>query len=304
MRAHHEAMPSSSKRRAFVLKGPRSGRSPIVFDSPHSGSVFPRDFRPAASRAEIRGTCDAYVEELCAGVVESGAVLLAARFPRAYIDANRAMADLDAELLAGPWPAPLAPSRHGARGMGLVWRIARPGLAMYDRRLSCAEVARRIRHYYRPYRRALCDALDAAWREHGAVWHFNCHSMKSRGGAGDRRRPVARADFVIGDRGGTTAPPELTAWVATFFSSRGYSVEINHPYPGADIVRAHGEPARRRFSLQIEINRALYLNEATGVRTGRFAQVQRLLAAFARAIAVHARGELARRGWSGRRGGD
>lgn len=287
-------MPSAVQRRAFVLKTPRTGATPIVFDSPHSGFVFPRDFRPAATRAEIRTTCDAYVDELCAGVVASGATLLAARFPRAYIDANRAANDIDPAVLAAPWPAPIELSGHGARGMGLIRRFTRPGVLLYDRQLSVAEVAARIRRFRTPYRRALQQAIEAAWRRHGAVWHFNCHSMKSQGAAATRGSSPARADIVIGDRHGTTAPAELTAWVATFFTSRGYRVELNRPYRGADIVRTHGEPARRRYSLQIEINRALYLNETTGQRGAGFTRLQGVFTDFARAMAVYARHELER----------
>jgi N-formylglutamate deformylase len=291
-------MPLTPRSSAFVLITPRSDLVPIVFDSPHSGFEFPSDFRPIATRAQIRTTWDAYVDELCAGVVDAGATLLAARFPRAYIDVNRAADDIDPEVLDTPWPAPVAPSDYSTRGMGLIRRFALRGVPMYDRRLTVAEVAARIDDFYTPYRRALQAALDGAWRRYGAVWHFNCHSMKSQGRSPARGRRVERADFVIGDRHGTTAPPDLTAWVATFFSTRGYRVEINRPYRGADIVRTHGDPARRRYSLQIEINRALYMNEASGVRRAGLTRLQRELGDFARAMAGHARSELARTDFS------
>jgi N-formylglutamate deformylase len=161
---------------------------------------------------------------------------------------------------------------------------------MYDRKLSVTEVRHRIEAYYLPYRAALRTAVEATAARHGLVWHFNCHSMKSRGNAMNRDAGATRPDFVIGDRVGTTAPPEFTAWVAAWFRGRGYSVAVNDPYRGADIVRAHGDPARHRYSVQIEINRALYLDESTCERGPRFAALRDELTEFARVAAARALG--------------
>lgn len=256
----------------------------MVFDSPHSGIDYPADFQPSASPEEIRTTWDAYVDELCGGVTAAGATLLAARFPRAYIDLNRAPDDIDPEILDAPWPRPVTLSEHSRRGMGLIRRLALPGVPMYDRRLSVEAVERRLRDYYRPYRQALAEVIDALWRQHGEVWHFNCHSMKSRGNAMNRDAGALRPDFVIGDREGTTSRAELTAWVGEFFYRRGYSVAINDPYRGADLVRTHGDPGRQRYSLQIEINRALYLDEASCTRGPGFDRVRETMDAFAGAV--------------------
>jgi N-formylglutamate deformylase len=155
---------------------------------------------------------------------------------------------------------------------------------MYGRPLSLTEVRHRLGRYHVPYRRVLRETIDRLWRRYGAVWHFNCHSMKSRSGVAAAARP----DFAIGDRDGTTAPSALTAWVAGFFTERGYRVQINEPYRGGDIVRAHGQPRRRRYSLQIEINRALYMDEITFARGPHFRTVQADLTAFARAVGARA----------------
>lgn len=272
----------------FVVHAPARREVPLVFDSPHSGLDYPGDFEPVASRAAILSTWDAYVDELWGGVPAAGAWLLSALFPRAYVDANRAANDIDPALLESPWPQPLVCSEYTQRGMGLIRRLALPGVPMYAHRLSLPAVRHRIEHYHRPYRRALRATLDAVWRRHGAVWHFNCHSMKSR------RRPrglVAggRPDLVISDRDGTTAAPGVAKWVAAFFVDRGHTVAINRPYRGGDIVRTHGDPARRRHSLQIEINRALYMDESTGARGPRFAELRAELTAFAEAMAEMAR---------------
>ena len=296
-------MPTTPKSGAFILKVPQPPSAPVVFDSPHSGFIFPPDFRPTASRAQIQTTWDAYVDELCADVVGAGATLLAATFPRAYIDANRAVDDIESEILASPWPEPTRLSEHSLRGMGLIHRFALPSVAMYDRKLTVAEVGRRISEYYRPYRQALQEAIDAAWQRHGTVWHFNCHSMKSRGNALNRDSGSTRPDVVIGDRQGTTAPVALTRWVADFFLDRGFSTRINDPYLGADIVRVHGDPARRRYSVQIEINRSLYMHEPTCERNDGFARVRQAMAEFARAVAERTRTELKRLRDSAPRGG-
>lgn len=278
-------MPVHPASDAFFTKAPRSVVAPVVFDSPHSGFTFPADFQPVASRAQIQTSWDAYVDELCGGVTEAGASLLGATFPRAYIDTNRAANDIDPELLASAWPQPVEVSEHGSRGMGLIRRLALPGVPMYDRRLTVAEVRRRIDTYYTPYRRALQEQIDTAWTQHGVVWHLNCHSMKSRGNAMNRDRGTPRPDIVLGDRHGTTVPPPVTAWVQEFFTRRGYKVQLNDPYRGADIVRTHGAPERRRYSLQIEINRSLYMDEPTCERSAGFARVRDDLTEFAAAIA-------------------
>lgn len=279
---------------AFTLRAPRRAATPLVFDSPHSGLEMPPDFRPAASIAEIRTTCDAFVDELYGGVVEAGATLLAARFPRAYIDANRAANDIDPALLAEPWPEPVELSEHSRRGMGLIRRFALPGRPMYDRLLSLAEVRHRLDRHYRPYREALRQEVERAAGRHGDVWHFNVHSMKARGNRMNRDAGAARPDVVVSDRDGTTASPAVTRWVADFFSDRGHRVAINDPYHGADIVRSIGQPARGRHSIQIELNRACYLEEATGERGPRFAGWKRELAEFASAAAARLAGGKAR----------
>lgn len=269
-----------------------SGDAPVIFDSPHSGTSSPADFVPSASRADLLTMWDAFVDELFAGAPAAGATLIAAQFPRGYIDVNRAADDIDPELLDAKWPGELRITDYTRRGMGLIRRFALPGVPMYDRKLSVAEVQHRLDHYYRPYRDTLREQLDVAWQRHGAVWHFNCHSMKSRGNEMNRDRGQPRPDFVISDRDGTTARSTTTAWIARFFSELGYSVKINDPYRGGDIVLAHGAPAERRTSIQIEINRALYMDEATFQKHDGFAPLARHLDQFAAAMSEFARAAL------------
>jgi N-formylglutamate amidohydrolase len=160
---------------------------------------------------------------------------------------------------------------------------------MYARPLSLADVERRIALCYEPYHAAVAAALDERHRRFGAVWHLNCHSMPAIGDvmSDDPGRP--RADFVLGDRDATTCEAEFTAFVAATLSGMDYSVAINDPYKGVELVRKHGRPAERRHSLQIEINRRLYMDEATLARTAGFAALQEDLARLLEALAEYVR---------------
>jgi len=267
---------------------------PIVFDSPHSGIELPDDFGTVAPRDAILTSWDAFVDELWGSVPEHGGTLIGAHFPRCYIDPNRAIDDIDAALLAEPWPAALDPRPYTLRGMGLIRRDALPGVPMYDRKLSVREVQHRIDHYYRPYRAALHDAAETAYTQHSALWHIDCHSMKSRGNGMNVDNGKLRPDFVISDRRGTTADPAFTHWVAEQLGAAGYRVQVNEPYQGGDLLCAVSDPARRRHSIQIEMNRALYMDEARFTKHDGFETLKRNLDAFVAALASWVRGELAR----------
>jgi N-formylglutamate deformylase len=235
---------------------------PLVFDSPHSGIDYPEDFRYACPLGVLRRAEDLYVEELFGAAPEHGATLLAALFPRSYIDANRELGDIDATLLDAKWPGRTAPGEKTKLGLGLVRRLARPGIPVYDRKLSIAEMEARIDRYYLPYHAALDAIVDRLHGKFGVVWHIDCHSMPAEGSAMSSDGPGARrADFVLGDRDGTTCAPELTDFVKRVLVGRGYDVKINDPYKGVELVRRHGRPKENRHSLQIEINRALYMDE-------------------------------------------
>lgn len=256
----------------------------VVVDSPHSGMEWPADFRPDASRAAILTTWDAFVDQLWAGAPEAGAVLLAARFPRAYIDVNRAADDIDAELLDGPWPGPLRATDYTRRGMGLIRRHALPGQPMYHARLSPVAVQSRLDRYYHPYREMLARLIDARHSSFGTVVHVNGHSMKSRGNAMNVDNGARRPDVVVSDRHGTTADPALTAWVAGWFQARGLTAQVNSPYQGGDLVAHYGSPGTHRHSLQIELNRALYMDEAAFEPSAGFDVLRQTLTAFVEAL--------------------
>jgi N-formylglutamate amidohydrolase len=241
---------------------------PVVFDSPHSGSVYPSDFDFAAPVEVMRRAEDAFVDELFASAPAHGAALLAALFPRSYVDPNRHEQEIDTLLLNEPWPYPILPSHRSARGLGVVRRLVRATVAVYDRRLSVSEVQSRIARYHRPYHEELSAMIAEAQDRFGIVWHLNCHSMKSTA------KGRLRDDFVLGDRDGTTCAAEFTDLVASTLRDLGYSVGLNHPFKGAEIVMRHGDPAAGRHSLQIEINRGLYMNEARIEKSEAFPQLR------------------------------
>jgi N-formylglutamate deformylase len=248
-------------------RDPQSIELPLVFDSPHSGSHYPEDFRFCCSLDALRTAEDAYVDELYAAAPELGATLIGAVFPRSYLDANRAADDLDTALIDGPWPNPLSPSHKTRAGLGLVRRVARPGIPIYDRKLTVGEILARVEHYHKPYHRVLTETCDRLHRKFGVVWHVNCHSMPSQRSG---KKGGHCADFVLGDRDGTTCAAEFTDFVARVLRGLGYNVRINEIYKGVEIVRRQGRPAAHRHSLQIEVDRALYMDQKTLEKTQGF----------------------------------
>lgn len=241
---------------------------PLLFDSPHSGHWYPSDFQFAVSLAQLRRAEDTHVDRLFGMAPAHGASLIAARFPRTYIDCNRRRDDIDPDLLEVPWPADHAlrpaPSAKSKLGKGLVWRLLDDGTPIYARALAPSEVERRIVHYYDPYRAALARRADELLQRYGSYWHVNCHSMPSVAEAYATDRPgLVHPDIVIGDRDGTTAEAPFVALIEQHFTARGYTVARNDPYKGVDIVASLGRPAQGAHSLQLELNRKLYMDEIT-----------------------------------------
>ena len=268
---------------------PAVGGLPLVLDSPHSGAVYPADFAYCCPLPVLRRAEDAYVDELFATAPEHGATLIGALFPRSYIDVNRAIDDVDPALLAGALPAHLVP--RPVTRVGLVRRHAQPGVPIYDRKIDPDDVLARIERYHAPYHRVLDESCDRLHREFGAVWHLNCHSMPSYGPSREERKGVY-ADFVLGDRDGTTCGREFTDFVAGFLQGLGYDVRINEGYKGVELIRRQGRPAERRHSLQIEVDRALYMDQKTLERLPGFERLEADLARLLAAMADFVRAQL------------
>ncbi|MET3374853.1 N-formylglutamate deformylase [Variovorax boronicumulans] len=245
-----------------------AGHTPLVLDSPHSGTVYPEDFRPVCELATLRRAEDTHVEKLYAFASDMGAAWIEAHFPRSYLDANRDMTEIDTTMLDGPWTDPVSTDPRVLSkvrlGKGLIWKLTDEGLPIYDRPLTVAEVRQRIDQCWRPYHAAVAQAIDDAHARHGYSIHINCHSMPAIAGSHATDFPgLAHADFVIGDRDGSTADPALSHKLYEHLRACGYSVDYNHPYKGVELVRRHGNPAANRHSIQVEINRKLYMDEAT-----------------------------------------
>jgi N-formylglutamate deformylase len=279
----------------FTLRLPEADALPLVCDSPHSGVLYPEDFGYALPFETLRAGEDTDVHVLWQALPSVGATLLAAEFPRAYIDPNRDLEDIDPALLSEPWPTPLNPGEKTRLGIGLIWRDAgHPGRKpIYDRLLGVAEVRNRIDRYHAPYHAAMREQIESAYERFGAVWHLNLHSMPANSYEGlqiQSDHPLA--DFVLGDRDGTTAAPEFTAMVADALRQRGFSVAINDPFKGVALIARLGRPAQRRHSLQIELHRGLYMDEATRERSANFNALQDALAGVSRDIATYVKEQV------------
>lgn len=240
---------------------PARGVLPLVFDSPHSGTAFPADFKPAVPVESVLQCVDLYVDRLFADAPNHGAVLLAADFPRVYIDPNRAEDDIDPADTPG-WTGPSHPTEKTGLGKGLVWRQVKPDATpLYDRLLTAEDVVDRLERFYRPYHATLAGLIDGAHAHLGSVFHVNCHSMMPLSGMMDAEGPdIARADIVLSDGDGATCAPEFVAAARKSLKASGLEVAVNFPFKGAEIIRRHGRPADGRHSMQVEINRKLYLD--------------------------------------------
>lgn len=261
-----------------VLHPPLGEALPLVCDSPHSGTAYPADFGHVVPMSLLRRGEDTHVATLWDRWPQFGATLIEATFPRTYIDPNRNESDLDPAQIEGEWPVPLAPSIKTQQGLGLIWqRISKDGVAtpLYERKRTVAEVQQRLARYWRPYHAALEQAIDASVERFGGVWHLNLHSMPN-----DVYKRLGRidapplADFVLGDRDGTTCAPEFIHLIGETLAGFGYSVAYNEPYKGVELIGRIGQPQLHRHSLQIEIRRPVYMDEDTREPNSGFAPLQ------------------------------
>jgi N-formylglutamate amidohydrolase len=264
---------------AFDLRraGPEGAPpTPFVFASPHSGRLYPEDMMSAAAldSVSIRRSEDAFVDDLISGAGDHGVTMISARYARAYIDLNREPFELDPSMFADELPAfARARTARVAAGLGAIARVVSEGQEIYSRKLMFAEARKRIEDAHRPYHQALKRLLDEAQAAHGFAILVDWHSMPSaaaRAGGG-RERP---ADMVLGDRFGAACAGVLPTRVQRALEDMGYRVTRNTPYAGGYTTEHYGQPSRRFHALQIEINRGLYLDEATLSQTSGFSPLQ------------------------------
>jgi N-formylglutamate amidohydrolase len=234
---------------------------PLVLASPHSGRSYPSDLIDASrlDPVTLRRSEDSFVDEIFAGGPKLGAPLLAARFPRAYVDVNREPYELDPAMFGEALPDYVNTRSPRVRiGLGTVARVVASGEEIYARKLSFAEAKTRIDTLYYPYHRVLRRLLDETEAEFGGYLLLDCHSMPSAAAAACGHDA---ADIVLGDCHGSACDPQFVETARRFLTSRGFSVAINAPYAGGFTTGHYGHPQLGRHALQIEINRALYMDE-------------------------------------------
>lgn len=255
------------------------GTTALVLDSPHSGTDYPDDFAYACALPTLRRAEDTHVEKLYDFAHGLGAGWVEAFFPRSYLDANRDTSEIDVSLFDEAWPDEVSTDTKVMSkvrlGKGLIWRTTDDGQAIYARKLGVAEVQARIARCWEPYHAAVAQAIDSAHQRHGYSIHLNCHSMPAIASSHATEFPgEAHADFVVGNRDGSTSSEPLARRVCAHLEGLGYSVSYNHPYKGVELVRRYGEPLQQRHSIQLEVNRKLYMNEETLAIHEGFAPLQ------------------------------
>ncbi len=274
---------------SFYVVAPEQGAAkiPVVIDSPHSWGLWPDSVETIASAEDLATSWDAFVDELWLNAVQSKAPLLAAKFHRAFLDVNRARDDIDPTLLAEKWPEPLYPTDKTQKGFGLIRKLILPGKHIYSAPLCISEVRKRIETCYDPYHKKLSQLIDNVHQQFGQCLHLNCHSMKSTGNAMNDDNGKSRPDIVISDHDGLTSTFKVTQQVAQIFTAMGYQVGINNPYKGAELIRKYANPAVRRYSLQIELNRALYMHEDSFIKNESFTKIAQDLQRFTELMSLH-----------------
>jgi N-formylglutamate amidohydrolase len=279
----------------FTLVEPDEHTAPFVFCSPHSGRLYPSVLlqRSRLDPHTLRKSEDCFVDELFAGVAELGAPLIAARFPRAYLDVNREPFELDPELFGEPLPDYAnTQSMRVVGGLGTVARVVADGEEIYDRPLPIGAALERIERLYKPFHVALAGLIEKTRRRFGFAILVDCHSMPS---AAMSPACGTRPDFVIGDRFGASCDAKVTRHFRDVIGQFGYQVQLNRPYAGGFITEHYGHPFKGVHALQLEINRGLYLNETTLSRTVGFAELKRELSSLAARVFNELPQVLARR---------
>ncbi len=275
---------SDSPAPPWRLFGPAEQTAPVIFASPHSGRDYPVEF-VAQSRldvVELRRSEDAYMDEVFAAAPDYGAPLLCARFPRAYVDANREAFELDPDMFADELPDYVnTSSPRIAAGLGTIARIVTDGEDIYGGPLRFEDAQRRIEALYRPYHEALERLVESTKERFGGCLLVDCHSMPSNAGSKKNGR---QADVVLGDCFGTASAPAITATAHRALEDMGFGVMRNKPYAGGFTTRHYGRPKDGVHVLQVEINRALYMDEKSVRRGAGLPELTRRIGGLIRAL--------------------
>lgn len=261
----------------------------MVFNSPHSGQDLPDEFRKmsALDEHQLRASADSHVDDLFAGCLDAGAPLMRALLSRAYLDLNREPYELDARMFSKRLPAFVnCTSPRVASGLGTIPRTVGDGILIYKGPLDFAEAISRIETVYRPYHRALGTLLEEAHAATGTVLLVDCHSMPSSAVSHIRLNHQSFPDVVLGDKFGSACDPDITALVEAHMENAGLKVSRNKPYSGGFFTENHGRPRFGRHAVQIEINRALYMDESSHQRRSGYVAIQETMTSLAKQLAL------------------
>jgi N-formylglutamate amidohydrolase len=271
----------------FEILAPARWTLPVVFNSPHSGNLLPAAFLAQSKLApeQLHASEDTHVDSLFMGCVQLGAPLLRAHISRSYLDLNREPYEFDAKMFDERLPTYMnCTSPRVASGLGTIPRTVGDGVNIYRSSISLEDALARVETYYRPYHRTLASLLDEAHRATGEVLLVDCHSMPSTA-VPDQR--LGGCDVVLGDRFGSACDSQIVELVEHHFIHDGLKTSRNRPYAGGFFTETHGRPREGRHALQVELNRALYMDERTRQPNARFPELRACLDALAEKLAMH-----------------
>lgn len=267
--------------------------TPLLVDSPHSGEIYPDDFKPAVSSKLYKCAEDRFVHELFGAAAQSGGMFLEALFPRVYIDPNRSVDNIDPAKIEN-WTKFARTDVRSKLGKGLIWTESPPdGGALYDRVLTVQEIENRIDNYYNPYYDTLLSSMKVCHSSFGIAYHLDCHSMQEystnmhENGAGSKR-----PDVTLSDMEGKTCEPEYIEFAKTILTEMGLNTLVNDPYKGAHLIQTTGKPDKGWHSMQIEVNRGLYMNEIALRKTDNFSALQNTFSRFIDQLAEFTRSRI------------
>ncbi|MFN3664065.1 N-formylglutamate amidohydrolase [Yoonia sp.] len=262
----------------YHLAQPMSRTTSVVFASPHSGRDYPPSFlrRSVLDAREIRSSEDAFVDQLFASAISQGAPLLTATAPRAFLDLNRGPDELDPALVEGA--RRYAHNPRITSGLGVIPRVVANGRQIYRGKMTLVEAHQRVTQYWRPYHDQLQMLLDQSITAFGEAILIDCHSMPHEALENMGPPGAGRPDVVLGDRFGATASGGVMDRIEAAFADAGLKVARNMPFAGAYIVQHYGRPSRGQHAVQVEIDRALYMNERTLEPSAEFTAFRDLLA--------------------------
>ncbi len=272
----------------FLRYEPAGAPAPLIVDVSRSGREYPKEYRSPLPFTTVHDNVSMYVEDLWAGAPAAGGTLLFCCFPNTWVDVNRNEVDMDPAIVDGHWPRELKPTARTLEGLGLIKTRSRYGEAFQERKLTVAEIEERLTRYYRPYHTELKRLVDETHRKFGVLRQISCHCMSAVGAPTHPDAGKQRADFCISDLKGKTSSPETMALVVDTLKSWGYSVSVNEPYVGNELIGRHGDPARGIDSIQVEINKKLFMDTKTFRRTAGFEKLKTDLDRLLRVVAEDA----------------